>query len=388
MNTSSSHHAPKAQNSTSAKRLLALIHGWLGLVSGVFVLIIAVTGMGLAFFGELFELQYGDMLRAETGAFNTPGNVIRAAEAGHGNNFTPFGMFMPDTRVENLETALVYGSADNAETGIIMVSVDATTAEYKGSFELHHAFAHEFNDFHFSLLMGDGAQLFMAVIGLLVIAFAITGIYMWWPKRNLFKKATRIQTKGKLSALFYNWHGLSGVWLSLFMLYFALTGTALSQSDWFSSVLSQMEDPIEWENKFKQDCGDTVTIDQAAKMALSAFPDRKISSLSLVNGEMQKYVFTLKGDSDFDKRMGDAMAQVHAKCEGQMYTSSLDQEPASVKVGNQMLSLHGGHIFGPFNEVVNILTGLALALLSVSGIYVFLTTTLPISRKRKQRAFN
>ena len=93
-----------------------------------------------------------------------------------------------------------------------------------------------------------------------------------------------------------------------------------------------------------------------------------------------------KGANDWDKRMGDAMAQVHAKCKDQIYTSTLSQEPVSVKLGNQMLSLHGGHIFGPFAEVINVITGLALSLLSISGIYVFLKTTLPVSRKRKKRA--
>ena len=370
-------------SSHTPKQLLVLIHGWLGAISSLFILIIAVTGIGLAFFGELFELQYGEMLYAEPAPYTDLSKILNAAEAGHGNNFSAFGMFMPDTRVENLETALVYGAADNAETGIMMVSVDAATAQYKGSFELHHAFAHEFNDFHFSLLMGDGMKVFMAIIGLLLIAFAMSGIYMWWPKRNAWRKATKLQTKGKLLSLFYNWHGLAGIWLSLFIIYFSLTGTALSQSDWFSSVLATMEDPIEWEEKFKQDCGEVIELDDAASMALGAFPDKQISSVSFVKGEMQKYVFTLKGENDIDRRMGDAMAQVHSSCSDLMYTTSLSKEPLSVKIGNQMLSLHGGHIFRSFSVVFNLVAGMTLVLLSVSGIVVFFKSTLPASNRRR-----
>lgn len=308
--------------------------------------------------------------------------IIRAAELGHANNFQMMGMFMPDTRVEGLETALVYGRADNSTTPIVMASVDASSAVYKGSFELEKAFAHEFNDFHFSLLLGDWAQVFMTIIGLLVIVFALTGMYMWWPKRNVLRKATKMQTKGKLIGLLHNWHGLAGIWLSLIVLYFVITGAALSQPDWFDALLSRMDDPPAWEEKFKQDCGETVSLAQAEKMALAAFPNRKISSFFNVVGETQKYVFTLKGEHDIDRRMGDATAHVHARCEGQMFTSSLASEALPVKIGNQLLSLHGGHIFGPFSELFNIFAGVALAVLSSSGIFLFVKMTLPVSRRR------
>ncbi|MEM8827107.1 MAG: PepSY domain-containing protein, partial [Pseudomonadota bacterium] len=178
---------------------MALIHGWIGTVSSLFIFLIAATGLALAFFGEMTEIQYGDMVRAPEAPDVDIGAIVRAAEAGHPELETA-GLFMPDTRIEGLETALVHGPSSAAETGYMMVSVDAGTATYKGHFELHHLFAHEFNDFHFSLLMGDAAQTVIAIVGMLLIVFVLTGLYMWWPrgKGASALKLFKVQTNGRL----------------------------------------------------------------------------------------------------------------------------------------------------------------------------------------------
>lgn len=371
-------------NARALRHIMALAHGWSGFVSGLFVLLIGVTGAALAFFGELFELQYGDMLRAPEAPYADIGEIIQAAEDGHPGEFQTLGMFMPDTRVEGLETALVYGFVPEVQGDVMMASVDAGTATYQGSFQLGKAFAHEFNDFHFSLLMGGWAQTFLAVIGVLIIVFALTGIYLWWPSQGrVLDKATRLQRRGRLSSLFFNWHGLSGIWLALFAMFFALTGTALSKSDWFGPLLGQVDDPAEWEARFQTDCGDNVTPSEAGRAALAAFPGRSISSLIIVNDEQQKYILQLKGPGDIDGRFGDATAHVHATCAGQIWTTTLGDEDVPTKLGGQMLSLHGGHVFGPFAEFFTVLTGLALAFLSGTGIYLFFTRTLPLQRSRR-----
>ena len=365
---------------------MALIHGWVGAISGVFIFLVAVTGIGLAFFGELTELQLGDMVRAPDGPHADIGKILRSAEDGYAGEFEPLGLFMPDTRIEGLETTLVYGIAPDAETGTMMISIDPTTAAYKGSFELHHLFAHEFNDFHFTLLMGRPAQIVIALIGFLMVLFTLSGLYLWWPRHgNVRGKALKVQRGGKLKALLFNWHGLAGIWLGLFAVYFALTGTALSVPNWYGPVLAGMNDPPEWDQRFRTACDGEVTPSEAGRMALAAFPGREITSFGFVRGDMEKYILQLRGPGDINVRFGDAMAHVHATCPDQMWTTTLDEQPLPVWLGSQMLSLHGAHIFGRFSELVNVITGLALAFLSVSGIYVFLKRTLPAAQSRKTK---
>ena len=369
--------------SKNARHLIALIHGWIGVVASLFIFLIAATGLALAFFGELFEIQYGDMLLAENGQHRHIAEIVETAEKQHPPGFEALGMFMPDTRVENLETALVYGFEPKNEE-IMMVSVDPSNAEYKGSFNLHHSFAHEFNDFHFSLLMGEWAQMFIAVIGVLIIAFIFTGLYLWWPRggTRMRDKLLNVRTKGKLIPKMFNWHGLSGIWLGALTLLLAITGIGLSEPEWLGPAVAQVDEPATWDARFKQDCGDTVSLRAAADQALAAFPGREISQVQIASGEENKYIFSLRGPNDWNVRFGDAHAEVHAQCEGEMWSTTLSEQNAPAIFGTLLLSLHGGHIFGIFAELSVVLTGLALMILSGTGVFVFFKRTLPAQAAR------
>ncbi|MEO0419425.1 MAG: PepSY-associated TM helix domain-containing protein [Pseudomonadota bacterium] len=380
----------KSRSGRAARHLIALLHGWIGVFASLFVFLIASTGLALAFFNEMFELQYGDIVIAESGPHIHVANIVEAAEANHPGGLEAIGLFMPDTRVEGLKTALVYGFTTEGadEHDVVMASIDPVTGAYKGSFDLENAVAHELNDFHFSLLMGEWGASFMAIIGILMAAFVLTGLYMWWPRGGTRKrdKLLKVQTKGRLVPKLFNWHGLAGIWLGTLTLLFTITGIGLSKPNWLGPALAQVDEPAVWETRFKQDCGDTVTLREAADQALAAFPGRTISSVDIVRGEETKYMFNLRERDDWNVRFGDVHAEVHARCAGEMWTTTLGEQNAPTIFGNLMLSLHGGHIFGRFAEASVILTGLALMLLSGSGVYVFFKRTLPgqLSRKNKR----
>lgn len=376
----------KTKDPKWARHLISLLHGWIGVFASLFVFLIAATGVALTFFNELFELQYGEVVKAQTGPHVHIAKVVETAERDHAPGFETMGMFMPDTRVEGLQTALAYGTEPGNDE-IVMVSVNPVTGAYKGDFVLEHAFAHELNDFHFSLLMGEWGTTFMAIIGVLMVAFTVTGLYMWWPRggTRIRDKLSRVQTKGRLVPLMFNWHGLAGVWLGALTLLFTITGIGLSKPDWLGPAASRIDEPAVWDARFKQDCGDEVTFRQAADQALAAFPGHHITMVHFVQGDEARYQINLREAGDWNVRFGDAYAEVHARCLNETWITTLGDQGASTIFGSLLLSLHGGHIFGAFAEVSVILTGLALMLLSGSGVYVFFKRTLPASRSRKAK---
>ncbi|MEM8985153.1 MAG: PepSY-associated TM helix domain-containing protein [Pseudomonadota bacterium] len=365
---------------------MALAHGWAGAISGFFIFLVAITGVGLAFFGELFEIQYGDIVKGTSGPHADVGAIIMAAEEHGPTEFEALGVLMPDSRVKGLETSLVYGRAPDVTTDTLMFSIDPVTAEYLGSFELRKSFAHEFSEFHSTLLLGSPAKILIAILGFFLVLFAVSGIYLWWPRRGgVMRKSVNLQARGKLRVLFFNWHGLVGIWLSLFTIFFALTGTALSKPDWFGPMLGEMDDPPEWAARFRKDCDESVSITEASKLALEQFPSRQISTLAIIRGEINKYVIMLKGKGDMNARFGDAMAHVHAKCADEIWITTLKDEPIPVKIGSQLYSLHGAHFLGIGGVFITVITGLFLCFLSGSGIYVFIKRTLPAERARSNK---
>lgn len=161
------------------RRIVRQVHGWTGAIAAVFLLLVAVSGASLAFMSEMFLAQYGDMLRSEVPS-SPPASLdalVASGTAAAGTGFKPLGLLMPHSRVPSVETAMLFGARPGAETDYPwMISIDPATAAYKGMFRLDQAFGHDMIDFHTQLLAGETGALFVAVLGLLTAAFAVSGL--------------------------------------------------------------------------------------------------------------------------------------------------------------------------------------------------------------------
>lgn len=370
----------------SARRLLRLIHGWLGAVAALFVILVGGSGALLAFMPELFVAEYGAMLRAPA---PSPGaraadldRIIAAARAGTREPIEMIGVLMPDSRVPGLEVAMAFGvPKDGGEDQVTMLAVDPWSATYQGQFRLHDAFAHQTIDFHHMLLAGEIGGLLVSVLGLLLLAFVLTGLWLWWPRDGgLWRKARRLDLRGGPRRALFALHGWSGVWAALLILFFSVTGTATAQPGWFGLPALDETPPA----VFARQCSGTVSPGEAARAAQASVPGARLASVGLPGGARAPYRFGFKRGGDLDRIDGDLIVLAHASCTGVVQTIDTAARPAAEQAGKMMLSLHGGYSFGGLlGDLLVIVTGLMLVLSSLSGIYVFVTRTL---KRRVARA--
>lgn len=371
----------------SARRFLRLTHGWIGAILALFVVLVAGTGASLAFMSEMFLAQYGEVLKAEAPAVDAqPVGVdalFAAAKEARGERFSPTGILMPHSRVSKVETALVFGMETGGDPHYpMMVSVDPWTGEAKGAFSLGDALGHDMIDFHYELTMGQAGATFVSVLGVLLVGFALTGLWLWWPRQgSAWQKARTLRLKGKASQQLFTLHGWLGVWTSLLIVLFALSGTATARPEWFGPALADVDALQPSGAVWDRQCGGTVSPGQAAVKAGEQFPGRSVAAIYLVPDE-PIHVF-LKGASDLDRIDGDAVFWQHTTCAGTGKAIDLADAGASYQLENMMLTIHGGYLFGPvFGPVLVILTGLSLVFFSVSGVVVFFTRTLRGTSRR------
>ena len=372
------------------RRLFALLHGWLGAVSALFVLIVALSGAALAFVDEMFLAQYGDILRAESPSRQAEPlgleSLIAGAKAGYGE-FLPTGALMPHSRIADAETALVFGMPPGAQSvdDLHMFSVDPWTGAFKGDFPLRSAFGHEFIEFHYSLLLGPSGAVFVCVIGMLLLAFIATGLWLWWPRNgSAWRKATRLNLRGGIAQALFAVHGLGGVWLAVLILFFTFTGVGLRQPNWFGPLLSATQYAPPPSAGFERACEGSISPDAAIAAAVAAtpVPGRSLATAYVPNelsNASNMYMLTLRAAGDRNLIEGDARVFVHASCEGLVHVDDARAAAPPARVTSMLLSLHGGYSFGPYlGDLLVLVTGLGLAVLSASGIVVFLTRTLRI----------
>lgn len=365
----------------SIRRFTRLTHGWIGVVLALFIVLVAGSGASLAFMSDMFLAQYGDMLRADapadTGSPADLGAMIAAAERSRGDDFQATGVLMPHTRVPKVSTALVYGMEPSSDPDYpMMVSVDPHSGVAKGAFSLGDAFGHDLIDFHYELTMGETGAVFVAVLGLLLTAFAVSGIWLWWPRRrSLRAKLQPPRLRGRVSNKLFQLHGWLGVWASLLVVLFALSGTATVQPGWFGPLLADAHEAPPTGAEWSRDCGAPVGLAAATAQAAPLFPGRTLAGVYRFPG--QPVVASFRAPGDLNTMEGDAFAWVHPSCPGIVEPVIAARLTTAERLDGMMFSLHGGYLFGPVaGPILVIATGLSLVFFSISGVWVFFTRTL------------
>jgi uncharacterized iron-regulated membrane protein len=363
----------------TARRFLRLTHGWLGVILAIWIVVVAGTGASLAFMSEMFLAQYGDVLRAEAPA-NAPrvgiDQMFESAKALRGGAFEPVGVLMPHTRVPGASAAMVFGMEKGGDPVYpMMVGVDPFTGEAKGAFSLGDAFGHDMLDFHYELVFGQIGATVSSVLGILLVLFAATGLWLWWPKRGyVWRKARAPHLKGRISSKLFHLHGWLGVWTALLVVLFSLTGTAVARPGWFGPMLADAHEREPTGGAWARQCAGTVTPGEAATAALQRFPGKEVTTIYLEAGG-PTHVY-LRGRRDLNKIEGDSIAWVHPTCPGVIETIDAGALAASERAGGMMHSLHGGYTLGPvLGPILVVLTGLSLVFFSISGAIVFFTRT-------------
>lgn len=359
----------------AAPRVVRSLHEWIGLLVFVGVILVGASGAAVVFLGELFEIQYGEIVRVSgedrMRPAVEPAALVDAAREFEGPEFTPQGLLMPHSRMA-LDVALVYGPIAGRDRGDPrMVAVNPYTGEAQGSFWLDRAFGHELVHFHESLLAGRAGEWTVLALGIAIALFALSGLYLWWPRRE--KPAAKLArtTWRRPTASAFALHGLIGFWLAPLLIYYAVTGVATSRPDWFGPVLASpwSETPNIAADRAAERPDEgfdaTIALGQAIAVAQAAFPERRMTGFYIEDGLVG---LTFKASGDLNAYQGDGFAWVDVRDGALLETLVTTRRSVPMALGSGMHSLHSGLTFGWAGLVVTVFTGVGLVVLSLLGV--------------------
>ena len=213
------------------------MHLTAGLLAGVVIFIMCVTGALLA-----FERQTIEFFERDARWVQVPQGTERI---GPEEALAEVLEAKPEAKPSAIAIRNESGAAWEITLGREgAVFVDPYTGEIAGeSNKSVRGAMSNLRDWHrWIALSGDQRPIGKAITGagnLLFLFLAISGIYIWFP-RNLIWKAIkpviwfRAGQRGK--ARNFNWHNTIGFWTSLFLIVFTLTATVMSYQ-WAASLL-------------------------------------------------------------------------------------------------------------------------------------------------------
>lgn len=366
----------KTKTATQRKIWLTL-HGWLGAIAAAFLLVVSLTGSSLVFIEEMVELQVGDPASASAdGEWQRPDVLINQATNYAGPGFAPIHVYYPDSLIR-IESAFVYGTGGRyarSPDDQILVFLDVVEGRALAAWRLDNLWADTFLHLHYQLLADATGAIVIAICGIALLISAITGVYLWWPRGRLSAKLKMPKWNGNLRKVLFDFHGFTGIYFAILISILAFSGTQLSQPSWFSAIIPAdlQALPAEVTPRLRA-CDDHQPSPTEIGQAIDSFPDRRPSYYALASGD-QPALLRMKASSDVDALYGDIY--IWLDCSGHSFVKDVGAEDPGTVTALAQYSIHSGRIGGSIGRLLVFLSGLALALLAGSGLYLFLKTRL------------
>lgn len=209
------------------RKIIFWLHLVLGIVGGVVILIMCVTGAALSFEKNILAMVENDQRRVPVRETQLPPSILLAKVLEAKPKARPTSLVS-----QNDPAAAVTVSLGREGSVFVDPYTGAITGE--GSKQTR-AFFGFMTDLHRWLVMsGDDRWIGKAITGacnLMFLGLAITGIYIWFP-RNISWKTLRPRTwfraNSTAKARELNWHTTIGFWSSLVLIILTVTAAVIS----------------------------------------------------------------------------------------------------------------------------------------------------------------
>ncbi|MBL6077190.1 PepSY domain-containing protein [Belnapia sp. T18] len=351
------------------RRALLLGHRWLGLVLGLVMLLLGVTGSILSFQREIDAALNPQLFRPSGPP--TPGlnyaAILKAAEAATGR---PAGVIRPPDAV--WPVWIVTPPRQRGTPPGPSAYLDPATGELLGERAGRTGFVAVTRELHDTLLLRDfGGREAVGWFGVLLLLFSLSGIWLWWPRQGSLGAALVTIRRRPSVVLNLDLHRVIGIWMAVVLAVVAVSGIAIIFPAWFRPALGIAEpatpapvpprrEPI------------TVDADAAVAAALAHLPGQVPTIVTLPSRQRQAWQVSL--------RPADASPEVRARSFVAIdpWSGAVTEErgPRTRSLGEEVLAmqrwLHGGALLGWPGRILVFLSGIAMPVLFVTGLAAWL----------------
>lgn len=227
------------------RNALVLWHRWFGIVAGLWLFLLAVTGSVIVFYAEIDHALNPDFWDLPAGREPLPvGRVTAAATAGHPGTYAS-SVDLPNDPTDPVVVFLA--SRPDAEVPVepgFHVLVDPATAQVLGervfgAFRLDRRhLAHFFYQLHMDLHLGRVAT---AALGLLALLWALDHLaatVLSFPKLARWRESFRVRRGARGAGFVYGLHRASGLWLAPITFVLAVSGLYF---DWYPQFVDAVD---------------------------------------------------------------------------------------------------------------------------------------------------
>lgn len=361
-------------------KVVAWIHLWPSIVSGIIVVFVCLTGTLIVYTDEIMEFSAGDA------RFVTP----HTERIGQDDIFQNISAVNPDYHISEIvfykdpKRSLRLRVFDTKKMDLVMIYMDPYTGKIlkeDGTIYFFFIMAH----LHAELLAGPVGSWTVLISTIIFVLSCITGIILWWPKK--WNKTTReasftIKWKAKFKRLNYDLHNVLGFYSLLVCTVLGMTGLIIFFHPLMDlTVKISGGDGIGLQQGLPRADNTQVSLDMvpmAYRTMEEVYPEKRAVNIWVYQlDQLGAYAFG-SGNPGL-KSIEHADFTVYDRYTG--YKLDLPQgQLLHEKTENMVWQLHMGQWWGAFGKLTTFLAGIVATSLPITGFIIWW------GRRKKKRA--
>lgn len=368
------------------RKLINDIHLWLGLISGIVLFVVCLTGTILAFDSELvlfFDKQ--DHFSEKTGEKLPYNEIISSLEA---ENYVVKDFIFFNDEQQNLQFTLLTKEEANSGkpargksiqinpyTGKEVISVGAT-----------RSFLHKVEELHrFLLLDRKIGRPIVGVCTIIFIILCVSGLILWMPKKikqfkkwKFWKQGFTLKTKANWKRINYDIHNTFGFYALIPLLFMGLTGLLWSFTWYYDGLENVLGDKL-GKSRFDTTIPLNTDNNEIATINYTSLLRSTDSILPYKNAVTRVTLPLKKNESIMIRKKSDSFLAYDAadKLQFNPYTNALisktlfKNEKTGSKIASLIRGIHVGSFTGITTKIIYFICCLIATSLPVTGTLIW-----------------
>jgi len=348
------------------RRALYQVHVWLGVLTGLYVSVVCVSGAALVFRIDMQRALHPHLFTASAGGpLADPVAVMeRVSRAYPAHKLS--GVDAPTTL---RPTYLAYVTS-GAEFRTVLI--DPVSTAVLGELPDHPAIR-ALRDVHYNLLGGRTGRTLNGVGAFGILALCATGLVVWWPGRKSWRRGFVIDFSRRGRRVIWELHRAIGVWSVAFIAVTAITGLSFVFPAGFRALVNRVS-PITVSRSPQSGApagsagvpSRREVIDRARPLAAG----QHVARVVLPFGDRGAYLvmFAARSPTPASSELTSIYIDQYT---GERLATVVAERSWGDAVMAQMMPLHVGGLAGQAGRIAWFVLGLSPAVLFVTGLMVW-----------------
>ncbi len=223
------------------RRALFQIHLWTGLMLGIVLAVLGLSGSVLVYHDELLEMTQKPAPRAQAQGVMLPLDALMAsAREAFPAKRANATLILPQAKGEAAVVRFQSGPSRPGPQSGTDVYVDPASAKVLDVRPApYNAFIGLMHDLHGRLLIpGREGRQVVGWLGVAMLLLGMSGIVIWWPKRGQWSTGFRIRENARGYWLYRDLHGAAGIWGLVVFLIVSFSGVAIAFPDTVRGIVT------------------------------------------------------------------------------------------------------------------------------------------------------